>query len=295
MNNNNKQQQSGNAPPRASKPKQAKKKKKQPVARQVSRTQVPRGQLGANVSTRLTKTGVSDIRKLRISWTLGTIYVGNGTFGTNNLVYLQSQSSNWLVTGNAATTPPSSGFAPIASSDEDFGQSYIADIEKHFARKIIRRMWLHVESLQPSTANNMMAVIAVAKGAGPAEGGLPTAIATAAVTANSVRNVQSVRGSFPVSSWENKTIDITEYIGGGSGALQNEFDIGSGPGSSIKIWTTSGVATTLELSGVVPASICVAGNSTTASLAGTVVFNVIVEQEVDYVDFIGAMQNYNPI
>lgn len=252
-------------------------------------------QVGAVVATRLMRTGMSDIRGLKISWVLGQTYVGDGTNGTADSVYLVSNSSQWLAIGSSGGPSGSSGWAPIASADADFGQSYIQDIERHFARKVIKRMVLHINSRNPATSNNMMAVIAVSRGASGAERGVPAVLANPTVAANTLDNLQSVRDNVTVNSWESRSLDITNCIAGGSGARQNEYDLQTGPGNSTAIWTTGGTPTTLELSGVVPSSIAVAGNSTTAGLRGMKIHQIIVEQEVDYVDFIGGMANIAPV
>lgn len=230
---------------------------------------------------------MSDIRGLRVAAVIGTIYVGNGTNGTTDAVYLQSASNTWLVSGRDATSM-ASGWAPLLISDADFGQSYIGDIEKHFSRKVIRKMWLHVNSLQPTTTANMVIVGAASRGSQGAEQGLPIATATAVVPANTIANVQSCKGAFVLNSWENKTVDLTEFIAGGSGPRQNEFDLQTGPTVG-QFWTTTATRSTLDASGVVPASICFAGNNTSTSFRGTDIANVVIEQEVDYLDYVGGM------
>jgi hypothetical protein len=189
-----------------------------------------RSQLGSVVRTKLSRLGLGDIKRLVMSWVAGYTYVGDGTNGTAASVYFLPASAGtpkWLVRGFVAGS--SSGQVPIAGSDPDLGQAYIADVEKHFQRKIIRAMRLRLDSLQPSTSNNMMVVVAPSRGPGGTAASVPITYATAAVTANTVENVSSMKGSFPVDSWESKVCDITEFIAGGSGAKQNEFEISKGP------------------------------------------------------------------
>lgn len=158
-----------------------------------------------------------------MAWVAGYIYIGDGTNGTADSVYFQTASSTYLITGAGGSvgTTVSSGQVPIAASDLDVGATYISDVEKHFQRKCIRRMWLHVDSLQPSTTNNMMSIIAPSRGSGAGASSLVAALATAPLTANTVSGVSSMKGAVTVDSWESKTIDITEFIAGGSGADQN--------------------------------------------------------------------------
>lgn len=243
--------------------------------------------VGTVVKTRLTRTGISNIRSLRMSWVAGYVYVGDGTFGTADAVYFQTATLTWLILGMQAR---SSGQVPIAASDLDVGQIYNDDIEKHFARKVIKRMWIHVDSLQPSTSNNMMAVIGVSRGPGGMAYSVPIGSPTATVTSNTVNNVSSMTMSFPVDSWEHKTVEITDFIAGGSAARQNEFEIQSAPSSAgTDIYVTTAVPTISDGHGTVPACFAVAGNSTTVGLRGTRVHQITIEQEVDLVDFLGGM------
>jgi hypothetical protein len=230
---------------------------------------------------------VGDIKRLRIAWVAGTTWVGNGTNGTANSVYFLTGSGTWIIQGFVAGAG-GSGQIPIASSDTDIGQAYVRDIEKHFARKVIRRMWIHVDSLQPSTSNNMMAVFGISRGPGGMSRSIPITAATAAITSNTVGNVASMRGAFVVDSWEHKTIDITEFIAGGSGPQQNEFEIVGTP-SAASIYVTTATVTTIDGNGLVPACFSVAGNCTTAGLQGTSVHQITFEQEVDLLDFTGGM------
>jgi len=247
------------------------------------------GQIGTVVRTRLTRTGISDIRRLRIAAVIGFTYVGNGTNGTANSVYFLTASQTWLIQGLTAN---SSGQVPVALADTDVGQAYVKDVEKHFVRKVIRRMWLHVDSLQPSTSNNMMAIIGFSRGPGGMARSIPKALATASVTANTVANLASMRGSFPIDSWEHKSIEITEFIASGSGSSQNEFEIIPAPnlgGTSQAIYVTDGTQPTVDGEGLIPACIAVAGNSTTAGLQGTIVHQITIEQEIDLIDYVGGM------
>lgn len=249
-------------------------------------------QMGSVVRTRLTRNGISDIKTLRLSWVAGYTWVGNGTSGSAFSVYFQTASSTWLIKGQGSG---SSGQVPIAPSDPDVGQAYILDLEKHFTRKVIRRMWMHIDSLQPATTTNMMVVIGVSRGPGAAAFSIPITLATASVTANTVSNVASMAGSFVVDSWEHKTVDITRYIAGGSGAKQNEFDINAFNTGGVSIYASSGTAPLADLEGVVPACFAVAGNCISTAPEGTKVHQITIEQEVDLVDYIGGMANFNPL
>jgi len=256
-----------------------------------------RTQLGAAVRTRLTKAGFSDIKSHRMTWVIGYSFVGDGTRGAANSVYFVPFSSGtpaWLVQGQAAG---SSGLAPIAASDLDLGASYISDVEKHYARKVIKRMWIHVDSLHPATSNDMMIVVAASRGPGGGANSIPITYATAVVTANSVGNVSSMKGAMTVDAWESKTMEITDFIAGGSGPRQNEFEIArsiTANDGTEAIYKTSGTATTANLVGIIPSCIGVAGVNSTGGLQNQNVHQITIEQEVDLLDYIGGMAQAQP-
>ncbi len=255
-------------------------------------SQSVRDQIGAVVQTRLTQVGLSDIKSHRQAWVIGYTYVGDGTNGIADSVYFQCADStpalSKLNAGYVAST--STGLVPILGSDSVLGRSYIADIDKHYAKKVVRRMWIHVDSLQPSTANNMMAVIAPRRGAAACYGANDFPIVSATTVANSIPNVSSMKEAFTIDSWESKWCEITQFIAGGSGPKQNEFEIGSLTNSS-----TVTQSANQDLDGVAPAEFAVAGNSTTTTLRGTRVHQISIVQEVDLLDYIGGQQQLNPV
>jgi len=252
-----------------------------------------RDQIGAVVRTQLRRAGMSDIRSHRMAWVTGYTYVGNGTNGAANAVLFLTGTGTYLLSANAPTANPntsSSGMVPILGADTQLGRSYVSDIEKHYARKVIKRMWIHIVSLQPSTANNMMAILAPVRGGGGVEGAKFVVLATAGEAGNTVDNVSSMKGACSIDSFESKTIDITAFIAGGSGPRQNEFDlnqvVGVQNGPTI---ITAGAPSGVDGDGFVPACFTLAGNNTTAALQGTKVHEIIIEQEVDLLDYVGGM------
>jgi hypothetical protein len=242
----------------------------------------PSRQVGAAVITRFPKVGLSDVIKHRMSWIAGYTWVGDGTSGAVDNVFFETADGTNLMGYTAASYR---GAAPILGGDSRLGASYVLALEKQFARKRIHRMWVHVVSLQPSTANNMMCVIGPSRAQGLAELSSCAAKATATAVQQTFTNVISMDDAMTVDSFESKTLDITGYIAGGSGARQNEFEISNNV-SVATVLTTNG-SPAQDLDGLVPACLTVSGNSTTAGLRGTRVHAIIVEQEVDLLDFLG--------
>jgi hypothetical protein len=228
-----------------------------------------------------------------MSWIAGYTFVGNGTNGAVNAVLFQTATSTYILKAQGAG---SSGFVPIVGSDAQLGAAYVNDVEKHYARKVIKRMWIHVRSLQPSTTNNMMAIIAPFRGGGGAEYAIFEVLATAAEVGNTLTQVSSMKGAFSVDSFQSKSVEITPYIAGGSGARQNEFDLSTiVSGNSAGSIVNPGVATGVDGDGDIPACFTLAGNCTTAALQNTKVHEIVIEQEVDLLDYIGGMNQVQPI
>jgi hypothetical protein len=156
-------------------------------------------------------------------------------------------------------------------------------------------MWFHVDSLQPSTSNNMMAIVAPSRGGGGVTASSSYALATASVTANTVANVASMKGAFTVDSWESKCVEVTDFIAGGSGPQQNEFDLQNANNAVNAIYTSGAGGASGQIGlGLYPCCIAVAGNSTTSGLEGTNVHQITVEAEVDLLDFVGGMALARP-
>lgn len=243
-----------------------------------------RSRPAATVTDGAKRVGMKDLIAHEVSWVCGSVYVGNGSVGTNdNIFFLANASSGagQLVTGSET------GQVPILGSDETIGASYVRDIEKYFSRKVIRKLGLRLISLDPSTANSMMVMVAPVRGCGAAA---DTVLSSAAgATAPTLTNVLAMQGAKSFSSYESGYLDLTKYIAGGFGPKQNEFNInadGLGP-------TSWGIGN-MDLTGLSPCGFVVTGRNSTAGLRGGNTHYVVVEAVVDFLDFLGGMPNNNP-
>jgi len=238
--------------------------------------------LGAAVSSRAMRVGMSDVIGHTMSWLIGYTWVGDGaTLGEANKVYLADPSQSYVTTLEAGIGANTA----IAAADGIWGAAYCGDVMKHYSRIRIRKQFLDLQSLVPSTANSMMVIIAGQRGGS----GVGTASSGHATAGSSYTNVVSMAGATPVSSWESCRLDLTDFIAGGSGANQNEFDINAGlNNSSVQAQTSANAR------GIVPSTFAVSGNSTTAGLEGTAVHAVIGTWVVDLLDFIGGQAAPNP-
>jgi len=231
--------------------------------------------LGAAVSSRLRRVGMSDVIGHTISWLIGYTWVGDGaTVGEANSLYLIDPTQTYVTilgTGIGSNTA-------IAAADAIWGASYCADVLKHYARIRIRKQFVDLQSLVPSTANSCTVVIAGQRGAS----GIGTASASDNKAGSTYTNVVSMSGATQVASWESCRVDMTDMIAGGSGAAQNEFDVNAGFNSASVQGNNSYTAR-----GVVPSSFAISGANSASGLEGKRVHAVIGTWVVDLLDFIG--------
>jgi len=294
MNSNRSSNQSQGKANGKNRPRKQKAQKPEKPRRRVPRERpdrVDRTQIGAVIRTNLVRPGMSDIKSHRFTYLMGTTYVGNGVAGNANGVYFQTADNLSLCSANSAT---SSGQLPVAPGDSKIGQTYVGDILKHYTRVVIKRAWIHCVSLQPSTANNMMAVIGCSRGGSATEAATVETKAAAAGAPNTVAAVSSMRGAVPVDSFETKSWEVSDMIAGGSGARQNEFQIGNQVAGTTVLGAST-VPSGVDGNGLIPFCIAVGGNCTTAALQATAVHEILVELEVDLIDYIGGMPIPNAV
>lgn len=256
--------------------------------KQKKKTQRPRGPSGMmpaamNDANAARFIGMDDLEAHKVSWIAGSVYVGNGTNGATDSVYFSSNTSG-LVPGTSG-----GGQVPILGSDAGVGKSYVSDIEKYYARKVIRKLKVRLLSVQPSTANSMVALIAPVRG--PAASGDTVTFTAATTAAPAYSNVVGMTGVKSVPSYKDAVLDMTPYIAGGSGPKQNEFSINRDGDTSGTAWG----AGTLDLVGIAPAAFVISGVNGTTGLRGGITHYVVIETVADYLDFLGGMSNPNPL
>lgn len=230
------------------------------------------GMVGAAVLVRQPRIGIPDIQRIKLAWVCGSVYIGNNTLGANDQVYFQSASGTYTIVGPVA----------IAPGDADIGASYMTSLLKLFRRTRYHKLRACFCAVQSSTTNNLTLTAAPVRGPpGYVETGNGTSHtdATAALTQ---LNVMSMAGSRTVDSFEDLELDLTKHIAGGSGATQNEFAVAGDPNGSI-------CSSAQHLLGISPSAFVVGGNSTVSSLRGTASHRVVIEAEMDLMDFVGGV------
>jgi len=270
--------------PKSQKPGKMSSKSKRSKNGEVNNPMVPflsKNFVGNAKFIRTPQIGIPDLKNFSTSWVMGSAYVGNGTLGATNKVYFQTLSSvNWT-----SATP-----IPIAPASTDLGATYILAIEKLFRRKVYRKLVLYAIPVQSSTTNNMTLTIAPVRGP-PGTGELAVGSTDTTAAPFTQSQLMSYNGQETVDSFEPMCMDLTPYIAGGSGALQNEFNIAAIGYTSASI--ISGNAS--DFLGVLPASFVLAGNSTVSALQGSITHLIVVVQICDYLDFTGAVPVVDPI
>jgi len=217
--------------------------------------------------------GFDDIMRQRFSYQAGFVYVGNNTLGKSGGVYAVENTQTDLLTN----------WIPIMPPDALLGQSYIADVWKHYARVRYHAIKLHVMpiSIGNATSTQLDVVLAPYRG-----GAIAPTLTTTTTAANNTGNVIGQSGSMQFNIWCGATMDLTPYIAGGSGAKQNEFNI---PNS---VAITSSTVTTNSL--VSPAGWILAGDTVASTYDGAYLGRMYCEVLVDLLDFTGGFTEANP-
>jgi hypothetical protein len=258
-----------------------KKARRQRKGKRVQEDQVVATALQGAVMYAVPRIGMSDLSSHRQSWICGQIWVGDGSNGALQSNYFATNT--FVPTTTAGLVPGNSGggMVPILGSDARVGQTYIADIRKHFARIRIRKCLVHFIPLNPSTSAVGNLVVAPVRGA--AQSG-DTVVFTAAATASpTIANTLSMNGASMRASWERVTLDLSPFIAGGSGADQNEFAV------TLDADTTAWGTGAMDMDFATPACFVVAGTNSgiNGAAGGAYSHVVVVEQIVDLLDFIG--------
>jgi hypothetical protein len=246
-------------------------------------TRQPRSQRqeGVAVRVRLPTVGMSDLMQHRITWVMGTVYIGNGTVGAAKSVYFNDNSGANLVAGAGG------GFwVPIAPGDAKVGTTYAQSLMKLYRRMRVRQCRVHLLTQQSSTTNNLVVGIAPCRGTpGAAEWPQESSSTTAAQT---LVNLMSIAGMKTCDSFQNTTLELTPYIAGGSGARQDEFNCAS------SATATTFIGSTADGAMAVPCAVQVAGNSTVTALQASSTHIIVGEMVVDFLDFCGAVSVIDP-
>lgn len=226
--------------------------------------------------------GMSDIVGHSIGWICGYTYVGNGTLGVTDAIYFQAQNSSTVI-----VPATQGGMVPILASDVRVGQTYVSDVEKHYARKRIRKVVLQFMPLGGSTSNDAMIYVAPVRGAGSSAATTVVAGTPAAVT---ITDILGMSGATADAPWAIEELDLTKYIAGGSGAKQNEFAI-SWNGTDSTGWGAGNI----DLDGIAPLAFVIAGNNRTAANRGTRLHAIRIQMTCDYLDYLGGVALSNPL
>lgn len=224
-----------------------------------------------------TRVGMSDVLRHTVSWLIGYVYVGNGTLGATDSIYLTDPTGTDIIVPVASAGKGAN--VPMAPADALLGASYVTDVFKHFARLRLLRQHIDIFSLLPSTSNSMTVVIGPQRG--PSNVGGAATDTTAALT---YTEVISMAKATQVASWQNARLDMTEHIAGGAGARQNEF-MTAGPATN-----DTGSFNYYNVQ-VIPSTFAISGTNSTTGLRGLKTHAVIGTWIVDLIDFIGGNAN----
>lgn len=246
----------------------------------------------SSVRSRVAQRGMADIKGHVIRWTLGYVYIGDGVHGTIDNVLFQTSDLK-IFASNAGN-----GLVPVLAGDTILGKTYVRDVQKHFGRKVIRKLVMYLDGLVPSTGTAAMIAFAPLRGA--SQVGLSATVPSPTPGAPGVNldTVLSLNGSDVIDTFEHRSYDLTRFIAGGFGPAQNEFNVSAnftGPGACPSTVLVAGATlintTGIDLISVVPMTLLFSGKNSQASLRGQQVFEVVIEQVVDLLDYTGGLSD----
>lgn len=232
--------------------------------------------------------GLSDLADFTVSYNPADIVLGGATVttapGNLGIAY-------WQPRGGATNSILSSGLLPIVMADSIIGRPYVADLLKHYTRRIITSVKVHLTSELSNTAQSgLFAITATRSGVDTAGCGSAT---SAALATNSDTDVMTMKGAKPFRVYDNCDYDATWAIAGGSGPLQNEFTINNADAG-----TTTVVSNLVDGLGVVPCCLYMGGSGSSAvAVSGTnvVTHRCIIEVRMHLLDYRGSIYNFNPL
>lgn len=241
--------------------------------------------------------GMSNLPEITFSYSTGTIQHYNfgtvtGSGAANNLV-------SFFVDNTGVVFYAS--YIPILPGDGSVGQSYISDIMKHFARRVVHKLFVVAEARNPNTSqvtnssqtySNGLHFIAPLRGGNidPNSGNL-NAPNVVGASLPQLSTLQSVSDVVPFSTWQNAVLDLTGHIAGGSGSKQNEFNNYNNAGISSVTNSSNSLASAAAF--VVTGSNGLDLNTATGDIR-VVTHNVRVVITVSLLDYIGGMSVYMP-
>jgi len=220
------------------------------------------------------RTGISDLSNITFSYLAGFVIVTSTSGGA-------SSTAGSVMFQPAAGTVVSTGFNPVQPASAVWGQSYIADVWKHFARKRYNSVKLAIVPSGLGAASTSPLSVNFA----PYRSGNAQTATVAGTTgtgvALSVASIMGMKDNVEFPCYQTLEMDVTKYIAGGSGSRQNEFDergdIDDQGQTTPLMFALSG-----QYAGTAPA----AANATYA--------NVFVTCVVDLLDFSGGFTATSP-
>jgi hypothetical protein len=214
-----------------------------------------------------------------LSYNMGTLIIGNGVLGVANNVYFLPTNTSTYVSFQAVPVAPAD--LQSIGTAQGYGSVACNAMLSLFERRRYRRLIVSVEpiGLGASSTSGVSIAFAPVRGAQPGTYQLQSNAAHASVP---TANVLSMEGGVSFPSWKPMRFDMTKYISGGSGPMQNEFCVSSASGGVSIANSGSVYATKPEI----PCAMVFGGIATTGN-GGAQIALVRCEFDVDLLDWLG--------
>lgn len=224
--------------------------------------------------------GMSDISDLEIGWLAGYVRIGDGVHGVASAVMADASGTGTAIAYDTAVTVPCP--VPCCAPDVVWGESYLADVIKHYTRIRYKKILL---ALEPYGAGSNTA-IAITVAIAPQRGGafLFRSTNSAAATGAATGYLLGAKGSLEVPSFQRTIIDMTPYIANAVGG--KEFLLNS---STTSLNNYNNVT---DIANYVPCCFWVGGAPAPSSANGYAVMQMRFQATVDLLDFQGGLSSY---
>jgi len=234
--------------------------------------------------------GLSDLVDFIISYNPADIVLGGNSAGvaggTLGIAYWQGRGPSFSGAGNVLNN----GMLPVAPADSQIGRTNVADILKHYTRRVFTSIKVYLTPEITNTTNNGLFAIAATRGGADA---VTTSVSNAATIAtNSDTDVMTMKNAAPFRVYDSLVYDATWAIAGGDGPKQNEFNILNSDtnGSSV-------VNNAVDGAGLIPCCLYMGGASGSAATSGvnTVTHRCVIELTLHLLDYRGTITLSTPM
>jgi len=233
--------------------------------------------------------GMSDLVDFTISYNGADIVLGGGVTSTAPGIL---GNAFWYPRGPSASGGQvlTNSLLPVAPGDTFIGRTNVADILKHYCRKIVTsvRVFLTPE-LTNTSLNGLFAIAAVRGGSDTVNAG---GSSSGSAGSFSDTDVMSMKNSVPFRIYDSLVYDASWAIAGGTGPQQNEFGILNSDTTQSTV-----IGNTVDGLGLIPTCLYMGGSAlgSASTSASVVTHRCVIEMRMHLLDYRGTLSLNAPM